>query len=273
MARPYTVRDYLRDYWAISLLVLLFALGVLLYLAGWRLGQGGMPVRAGELVLEGVPSGTYAYIDQTRRIPAHGGTARSDLTPGSHTVIVDAPGFQPWNELFAIESGKDTVLRPILVPKEPEPRTLHGEERSAGAAAILAFGIPTKAAPLSMEGGCALVYVANGRVLADATTTPECAAPEYLLCPVEEGGARTEACPSSTVIFPATEHIESVSPFPSRDDAVIVAAGGSSFVIELDPREPQFVSPLLKGPRMRAAPWSATSIVISDTKQVYELPL
>ncbi|MGB4076599.1 MAG: hypothetical protein WBK28_02750 [Minisyncoccia bacterium] len=261
-------------YLGVALTAILFLSLYLLFLFGWRLGSDGVPVLTGTLVIQEVPQGTYVYVDQVRRhsIGASGMTSLR-LLPGTHSVIVDAPKMQPWNELFAISSGATTALSPILVPKELPLRVLHGDERAAGAAALLAHRLPTKTEPLVMGGGCAVVYVASNRIVADATTTPSCAAPDFLLCPEEEGGTRTNPCPSSTVIYAPRNPLESIALFPGRDDALIVAAGGTSYIIELDPREPQFFVPLIQGILVRAVPWTEHSVIISDTQKVFELPL
>ncbi len=269
---PEKLLIYLKRYALVLIFLVLVLGGIFAYAFGIRFTSQGF-VRAGSLVMTNLPEGTSVYTDQSKLRIARGGKVEIDLVPGGHTVIIDAPGQQPWNDLFTVTAGEVTTLNPLFVPKEPKLRTLTGEERAAAASAILAYALPTKFAPLQMAGGCALVYVAANRIVADATTTPNCVAPEYLLCPVEEGGARTEACPSSTVVFPPNEYIESVSPFPGRDDVLIVSAGSQAYVVELDPRAPQYFAPLVKGARVRSAPWSDTSIVYSDTKHVYEVPL
>lgn|GEM_PF-805522 len=260
----------LKRYWLVLAFLVIVLLGVFMYVFGLRLTGSGF-VQAGTLSIVGLPDGTAVYTDQSRMTAARGGRAEVDLLPGGHTVIVDAPNMQPWNELFMVEAGKSTVLAPLLVPKTPVANRLTGEERALGAEAILNYPLPTKAAPLPLSSGCALVYVSNNRILAEGISTETCTVPEYLLCPIEEGGARTEVCPSATVIFPPNENIESVSPFPGRDDALIVAAGSQAYVVELDPRAPQFFAPIMKGPRVRSAPWNDSSVVISDTAQVYQL--
>ncbi len=62
-------------------------------------------------------------------------------------------------------------------------------------------------------------------------------------------------------------------PFPGRDDALVVWAGTALYVVELDPREPQFVAPVFKGAIKGAAPWSATSVVVTNGTEDVELPL
>ncbi|MCI0597655.1 hypothetical protein L0Y34_01095 [Candidatus Parcubacteria bacterium] len=260
----------LKSHWPILLVSFALILPVALYGAGYRVTAGGF-TQVGTLVVTGLPSGSTVYTDQARRTYSANGKATIDLLPGTHAVIVDAPDFHPWDELFLVHAGAVTELRPLLVRAALAPRKLTGEERTRAAAVILAWTLPTKEAPLSMKGGCALVYVLDNRIVAEASTTPSCAPPVFLSCETEEtnGG---DLC-SPTIIFSPNERLESVSAFPSRDDALVIAAGGSSYVVELDPREPQYFAPLMKGPRMRSAPWSEQSIVISDTKQVYELPL
>lgn len=259
--------EALRQYWLVLLFLLIVLLGVGAYAYGYRLSSLGL-VRAGTLVLQGVPEGARIYTDQSRLTLASGGDALIDLVPGNHTVIVDAPGMQPWNELVTIQPGAKTSHAPLLIPVEVVARVLHGEERTLAADAILAYPLPKKESSLSLFGGCARVYVFENRIVADATTTPSCTPPEFLQCATE-----TDALCPSTVIFPPNERLESVSPYPGRDDALVVAAGSQAYVLELDPRAPQFFAPILKGVRVRGAPWTDQSIVISDTKKVFELPL
>lgn len=257
----------LRRYALVLAFLAVVLAGVALYAFGFRLSTGGL-VRAGTLIVTPAPDGTEVFTDQSRVTRALSGEARVDLLPGSHSLIVSAPGMQPWSELVIIESGKDTVFTPILVPIEPIAKKLTGEERATAVAALLAYSLPTKESPLVLSGGCALVYTSGNRVIADATTTPSCTAPDYLVCaPGTEG-----TCPS-TVIFPPNERLESVSAVPGRDDALVIAAGSQAYVVELDPRQPQFFAPIMKATRVRSAPWTESSIIISDTKDVYELPL
>lgn len=264
-----TYVKFIKDYWAVTLFgVVLFA-GIILFTIGWRIGPNGSPVLVGTLVIENAPTGTYAYLDEIRRVVAHDGIVRTELMPGSHSVIVDAPGMQPWNEVFTVVSGQETKLVPLFIPKEPSLRILKGAEREAARISMLRSMPPTKAAPLTLLEGCAEVYTVQNRLVADPVVTPSCTPPEYLLCPAEEGGVRDLPCPSSTVIFPSSQRIDSVAPFPGRDDALLVAAGTNVYVLELDPRYPQFIAPLLKGERVRVT-GTATSTLLSDQERIYE---
>lgn len=261
--------ELLRRYWLVLVFLLIVLVGVGAYAYGYRVSSSGI-VRTGTLVLTDVKAGARVYTDQSRLTLSTGGDTRIELTPGTHTVIVDSPGMQPWNELFEIVSGEETVLAPFSIPVEVTARVLHGEERAAAADAILSYALPQKTTPLSLSNGCALVYALDNRIVADATTTPSCLPPAFLSC--EADAAASDTCPS-TVIFPPNERLESVSKYPGRDDALVVAAGGQAYVVELDPRAPQFFAPIIKGSRVRGAPWTESSIVISDTKKVFELPL
>jgi hypothetical protein len=264
--------EILNRYWLVLLFLVLVIAGVGMYTFGYRISINGLE-KTGTVIVNEVPEGTQVFADESRITIASGGKAHVELLPGSHSIIVAAPGMQPWNELVIVTSGVDSILSPVLVPVEVQARKLSGEERALGADAILAYPLPLKDSPLRLANGCALVYVANNRIVADATTTPECSTPpEYLLCTTDELATTTSVCPS-TVVFPPNERLESVSAFPGRDDALVVAAGGQAYVVELDPRTPQFFAPIMRGARVRAAPWTESSIVISDTKQVYELPL
>ncbi len=255
----------LKSYWILILIVVLFAAGLIGYFAGYRLDQGGI-TRVGTLVLTGLPDGTAVYLDQARRVYASDGTAHSDFLPGTHSVIVDSPGNQPWNELFTISPSEQTTLAPIFVPVTLAARPLSGEDAARGLALVRAAKLPTKAAPLTLADGCTLLYASGARLIADAATSSCAVLPEYLCAPDAAGCA-------STIVYSAAEPIRSVAAFPGRDDALVVVTGHLVFVLEVDPREPQFFAPLFKGPTIGAAPYSASSTVITNGTTVVEIEL
>ncbi|HRH24654.1 MAG TPA: hypothetical protein PK109_03660 [Candidatus Paceibacterota bacterium] len=254
-----------KSYWIVVLVVVLLLLSFAGYLAGYRLDQAGI-TRVGTLVLTDLPDGTAVYLDQARRIYAKDGTAKTTFLPGTHTVIVDAPDYQPWNELFSITAANDTVIAPVLVPVDVMGTGLTGAEATKAMNLIRTQKLPTKAAPLVVNDGCTLLSVSGPRLIADAATSSCAMLPEYLCAPGTEGCA-------STLIYTAKDAIRSVSPFPGRDDALVVAAGNLVFVVEVDPREPQFFAPLFKGPNIGAALYTASSTIIGDGKTVVEIPL
>ena len=67
--------------------------------------------------------------------------------------------------------------------------------------------------------------------------------------------------------------MRTVLAYPGREDALIIATGGLLYVVELDPREPQFVGELWRGSLAFAAPWSASSVVVTDGTATFEIPL
>jgi hypothetical protein len=115
-------------------------------------------------------------------------------------------------------------------------------------------------------GGCAVVYASGNKIIAEATTTPEtsCTPPAFLC----ESGT----CAPTFVHVPA-ETLRSILPFPKRDDALVVAAGGLIYVIELDPREPQFFAPLFKGVFAAATSWSDNAVAGTDGTKTFAIPL
>jgi hypothetical protein len=259
--------SFAKNYWA--LLVVALALIVLAagFFAGYRIGPGFTLVESGTVALRSMPPGTQVFLDLSRRhaVDAAGATSFR-LSPGAHTIIVDAEGFQPWNELFQVQSATTTTLSPILVPVEVRAKELTGGEKTAAKALIFSTKLPSKDRPLVVADGCAAVYASANKIIAEATSTPgsSCAAPEFLC----EGGA----CAPTFVYVPA-ETLRSIVPYPGREDALIVASGGLIYVIELDPREPQFFAPLFKGAFAAAASWSPISVAGTDGTSAFEIPL
>lgn len=260
----------LKAFWFVIALVLIVVLATGGYALGFRISGLGL-AQVGTLVIRDMPQETYVFTDQAKRTVVNAkGEVHIKLTPGSHTVIVDAPGMQPWNELFEITSNTDSVLSPILAPEEFSAGLLLGEKKTEAINALWSLKLPTKTAPLSMANGCANVYVEGNRVLASANATSTCAVPDYLTC-APEGVATSGECPA-TIIFPASDIVTSVIPFPGRSDALIINAGKLSFILELDPRDPRFVAPVAKG-SVRIAPATDSSLYMTNSTDYYEIPI
>lgn len=262
----------LKAYWL--LVLILVALGVVAggYFAGYRLDGAGI-AKVGTLTLTGLPEKTAIYIDAARRVRAAGGEAVIPLTPGTHSVIVDSAGNDPWNEIVSITSAADTRIAPLLVSASIAKTSIVGADAQKAMALARATTLPTKAKPLTLVNGCALIYASGGRVIAEATTSPSCAAvPPYLSCAPASSENPSGTC-APTLIFTPSAALSAVIPFPGREDALIVWAGKLVYVVEIDPREPQFFAPIFRGAVTGIAPWSASSIAVTDGTQVVELPL
>lgn len=253
-----------KKYWPLVLvlaLVLMFALG---YASGLRFDRTGI-VQVGTLVVE-IPDGARVYLDESRVLHERDGVARATLRPGAHSVIVDIDGMQPWNELVELSSGSVSTLSPIEVPKEPVLEEVPQERLAEGWAARRGALLPSEATPLTLE--CQKIWVSGVRIL--AAPADESCAPAFLLC---EDAARTKegTCPA-TVVFSSSAPLRSVVAFPQRTDALAIAAGSQSFVIELDPRQPQFFAPLVKS-MVTLAPWDEGTLLVEKAGILFTLPL
>lgn len=264
-----TFLRYATHYWILWIIVAILVLGTGFYFAGYRLDTAGFS-RVGTLSIPGLPAGSALYIDESRRVETLGGAGTAALSPGTHSVIVDAPGYQPWNERFTVLSGETVVLRPLLVKDKVAARRLEGEEASRALALIRASVVPTKTAPLFMEGGCASVYALGSRVLAEAPAGAACEIPAYLACAPISPENPDGTC-ASTIIRSDTAAVKGIVAYPGREDAIVVVGDNSVYGLELDPREPQSYVLLFQGPTIGVAPWSPTSIVASNGDIVFEL--
>ncbi len=256
--------SFLQRWWLLITIVVVVTAIVLFFLTGFRIGPGVSIVRVGTLVLEDVPAGASVYVDEAYSRLSAGGSVRIAMLPGSHVVIVSAEGAQPWNELVAIDPDTETIARPIIVPVKVTVMAVPAEDTAKAAAVVSKTKLPTLQAPLTLSGGCALVYVSGKNIVAEASTTATCTPPPYL-CVEEDCGP--------TAIMTPVEHINAVLPYPGRDDALVISVGQTLFVLELDPRAPQFFAPLLRGTNPRVAPWSENSIVVYSDQKLYLLDL
>jgi hypothetical protein len=257
----------IRAIWKRHAFLVLFILFVALlstgYALGYRPGAGFTFVRTGTLVLTGLPTGATVYADETKRATAKSGDVRLSLVPGSHTIIVDAAGNNPWNELVNIDSQAETSVAPLIVPLKVTRTFIPEADRAAAEAKIAGYALPSDQHPLVMAGGCANVMVSENRIVAAAATTTGCVPPPYLCV----GGT----C-ATTVVFctRATQHY--VLPFPGRNDTLIVAYGDTLAVLELNPLKPQFFAPLIQGGVAPvAAPYDDKHIVVHDDTSTFEI--
>lgn len=264
-----TFLRYATHYSILLIIIAILVLGAVFHFMGYRIDAAGFS-RVGTLSMEGLPAGTALYIDESRRVETANGLGSAQLSPGTHSVIVDAPGFQPWNERFEVASGETLRLSPLLVKDKVAARALEGEEAARALALIRASVAPSKASPLRLAGGCAAVYASGNRVLAEATTSPACAMPAYLSCSSVSEENPKGAC-ATTIIRTDTGPVKAVVSYPGRDDAAIIVGENAVYALELDPREPQSYALLFKGPTIGVAPWSASSVVVSNGTLVFEL--
>jgi len=250
----------LKRNWLLWLVVAFVVILAAAFFAGFRPGPGLTLIRVGTLVVADIPAQTDVFVDQEYRGTSNGSPLKASLVPGTHSVIVDAPGMQPWNTVLTIESKTDLAVSPILVPKAPERALLTGEAATAAADAIRATVLPTEAAPLLV--GCNAISISNNRVI--AAPASGCDAPEYLC---------SEGVCAPTIVYSPASPIRSVIPFPGRTDAILVATGEWVNILDIDPRNPQFFAPLGRGTAPFIAAEDEDSIYLSDKDKFYSFSL
>lgn len=260
-----TVSSFARRFWwAIILLVLIIVIGGG-YASGYRVAPGGI-ARVGTLTLTDMPAGTKIFIDQSLSGTATSGQSFNEqLVPGNHTVIVNTANDFPWSSIVRIESGQVTKVDPLLVQMNVKEVALFGAEAKAGATAIATAKLPTVQSPLKMQGGCAVVYVHNNQVIeAAATSTPGCTPPAYL--------CMSGSC-DPTIIFSPVTPLTNLFPYPGRQDAVLVGFDNGLYALSLDPTNPQFFAPIVRGTNPKFGQLSDGSIVVGVGTSILKLLL
>lgn len=252
-------REHVKHYWLLWLVVIFVAVLLIGYSAGFRPGPGLTVVRVGTLVVTGVPDGTTVYADLAPRGTSKGGSLSAQLVPGSHSIIVDAPNDEPWQQIVEIVSNKNTEIAPILVPKKPIITALTGSIGTDTLTLVNATTLPSEQAPLRM--GCTEVFASLNRVIvAPLPEGSDCTTPEFLC---SDG-----SCAPTIAYSPAAE-LRSIIPFPGRTDAVIVATGSWVYAIALDPRTPQFFAPVTQGTAPMIATATSSSFYLADQGKAY----
>jgi len=261
-----TVLPFLKKYWTLLIACLLLGFIIALTLSGFRIGPGPSFVRLGTLSVTNLPEGSTAYIDIVRALPLEDGTITASLMPGLHTIIIETPGNQPWSELFTVPSASSTSLHPILVPVSVKSERIAGADYAHANTQVWQTLLPSRSRPIIVANGCAEVYVSGNLIVANASSThgTQCVPPAFLC----DG----DTC-NATVVYETPDAPRSVLKHPTREDALIVASGGLLYLLELDPREPQFTAPLYKSAFVKAGLWDETSVVVSDGTSIFVIDI
>ncbi len=261
-----TTETLAKKYLLLIIAVVFVLLLAIPYALGFRLGPGVKLEQLGTVLITELPKNASVYVDQSLfRVTAKPDDLKVNLLPGSHTIIVSVPGDYPWNTLVSVSSHKATTINPVIVGMTPIATTLTGTDRAAALSAIASTSLPTLSHPIYLAGGCAIVYVANNQILADATTTPGCTPPAYLC---DSSGT----C-SPTIIYSPIAPLVAVTRYPFRQDALVVEIGNVLFALALDPRSPQFFAPILTATAPILGTLPDGSIVIHNGNSVFKITL
>ncbi|MBU0749976.1 PEGA domain-containing protein [Patescibacteria group bacterium] len=252
--------DFGKRFWPWILVFTFSALVVWVYLSGWRVGLDPLVYRNGSVAVSNLPLGSTIYVDQTRRHTGVSGTADTHLPDGEHTVIIDSPGFYPWNEMVSVKKNERTVLKPILVRVTPDMREVPLDKsmqlRQIGSP------IPTFDKPMNLPDNCISVYESFGRII--AAPMEGCEAPAFLC---------TSGVCEPTVVFTPKDRLRAITNFHGRSDVIVVASGTTVTVVELDPHTPQFLAPLYQGDAPRVINLSPNSLTVIDRSKTFLITL
>ena len=261
-----TTETYAKRYLLLIIAVVFVLLLAVPYALGFRLGPGVKIERLGSIVITGLPKNASVYIDQSLyRITTKPTELKVNALPGSHEIIVSVPGDYPWNTLISVSSHKTSTANPIFVGMTPVATTLTAADRTAALSAIASTSLPSLSHPIYLADGCAVVYVENNQIIADATTTSGCTPPPYLC-----DGAGT--C-SPTIIYSPISPLAAVARYPFRQDALVVQLGNVLYALSLDPRSPQFFAPILGATEPIIGTLPDGTIVIHNGNAVYKITL
>ncbi len=223
----------LKKWWPAVVLALLLIAGVFGYAMGYRLVAGPQIVRLAPLTINGLPAGAQVYIDNRLEGTPKGGTLIAHLAPGEHIVLAGEESYAPWVTIYTLLQ-KGGTLHALLIPASVETTILTGAKAKAVETELQAATLPSETDPLTL--GCATVWVSYNQILAEALTDDSCTPPPFLC--IAGDCART-------VVYAAGDAIRSVTPYPGRLDALLVATGRSVYALSLDPREPRTLVPVL----------------------------
>jgi hypothetical protein len=98
-----------------------------------------VPVTTGGLSVTSIPTGAEVYIDDLFKGPSP--VTVSDLSPGSHTVLVRLPGYQDWSSQVQVNAGANTQVTAGLAPVATTPTTAPSPTKAGGFPVIVFSGL------------------------------------------------------------------------------------------------------------------------------------
>lgn len=98
-----------------------------------------VPVATGGLSVTSVPTGADVYIDDLFK--GSSPVTVSDLSPGSHSVIVRLPGYQDWSSQIQVNAGTNTQVTAELSLAAPTPTTSPSPTKSGGLPVVIISGL------------------------------------------------------------------------------------------------------------------------------------
>ena len=256
----------MKQQWILAVLVILIlALLGGIYSLGYRIGPGLSILKTHTLTINGLAPGTQVFADLTSRGIAKQHSFSIELTPGSHSILANVDGYQPWEGLVTVPENTNASVYAFLIPKTVAPKELLGADALRAQKLIDAAELPTASTTLSLLGGCAEAFVLNNRLLAESTAGTSCAPAPYL--------EATEGTSTPTIIFSPVDTIRSVVLYPGRSDAFVITAGTQVYALGLDPRSPQAFSKLISGVAPVLTEELDGTLLIADAGHVYSLVL
>ncbi len=257
---------HLKQWWLVISLFSILVISVgSLYAAGYRIGPNISLVKTYTLTITDIPKDSSVFADYAPRGKSIENFMTINLMPGNHTILVSSKNYSPWAGLVTIPSNANATVRALLIPKSISGTLLTGVSAKKARLAISKSKLPTIGKPLSLSGGCALVYVSSSNeIVARPVTTQTCTPPPFLCI--------DNSC-AKTVIFPKTKKLTSLLVFPNRKDALLAIIGQNIFAISLDPRAPRTFVSVLHGIAPKMNTLSDGTVVVSDQSSVYTLSL
>ena len=99
-----------------------------------------VPLTTGGVSVTSVPAGADVYIDDLFKGPSP--VTVSDLSPGSHTVLVRLPGYQDWSSQVLVNAGASTQVTAGLAPVATTPTTAPSPTKAGGFPVVVIFRAP-----------------------------------------------------------------------------------------------------------------------------------
>ncbi|HEY4502804.1 MAG TPA: PEGA domain-containing protein [Candidatus Paceibacterota bacterium] len=217
--------------------IIVVASGILFVFTNGHRSEGN-----GTILLNGVPAGATIFLDNKREkrvddslVPR----ALTDLSIGTHTVVVAKDGYWPWSKKIVVAHNESISLNVFVIAQEParEIIKLTDKRYQTIRTAVEAYKLPHEPYPLTSEDGTTNVWATDTAILARWVSMEKPNAPFCI----------TGVCDTTLTVLQIDLPIRDLAFLPARNDIIVFSAQNGIFALELDKRGTQNFEPIYLG--------------------------
>lgn len=261
MKAPRFLRKNRKQLTTTALIVGVLVVAVSFYVLGWRFDGFGI-VRGQVVTITDLPPNAVVYLNNIRLGEAGGEIKTLRVTPGTHTIIVEAGNRWPWQEEIVVSKESGVTVRAFLTSIAVSGDVLsEGTDEYREAQEVLRTNsLPTKINPLTHADSSFVIFLRENTIVAASVDSRPLPAHWCAEAPCTEA-----------VIFEPIQTIRSLAFYPHRPDHLLIGYSTSIVALEIDPKNPRTFQPILEGSSPQFAESKDGTIYGRDLATIFRL--